>query len=327
MQHNDNNIIIPAPRISIIVPVYNPGKYLRECIDSILAQTFSDFELILIDDGSTDSSPAICDNYATRDSRIHVIHQPNSGVSAARNAGLDSARGEWISFIDSDDTINPKMLETLLNSAINEKADIVMCDLYFEYENGERKEYKTYSWTKEGDLGIAEFIATPWTIICNTLHRKSLYLNGMIRCPEKISYCEDFHLIIRLLFNASCISKVNLPLYNYRQRSDSILHNQNQQTFEDELWAYEDIRKYITNLGYYINFKKTLSWRSLKVSQTWALDTKTFELFKEYNPDKKHYILNCPFLNRKMKIITWCLTHHLSFISAIIVNTRRILGR
>ena len=91
------------PQISVIVPVYNAEKWLRRCVDSILAQTFTDFELLLIDDGSTDGSPAICDEYAQRDSRIKVFYQKNSGVSAARNSGLDHARGEWILFVDADD--------------------------------------------------------------------------------------------------------------------------------------------------------------------------------------------------------------------------------
>ena len=93
------------PEISIIVPVYRVEKYLNDCIDSILAQTFADFELILVDDGSPDSCPALCDAAAARDSRIRVIHQKNRGLSGARNAGLDAAEGEWIAFVDSDDML------------------------------------------------------------------------------------------------------------------------------------------------------------------------------------------------------------------------------
>ena len=99
------------PEISVIVPVYRVEKYLNDCIDSILAQTFTDFELILVDDGSPDGCPALCDAAAAKDSRIRVIHQKNRGLSGARNAGLDAAEGEWIAFVDSDDMLLPQALE------------------------------------------------------------------------------------------------------------------------------------------------------------------------------------------------------------------------
>ena len=116
------------PKISVIVPVYNTEKYLKRCIDSILAQSYSDFELLLIDDGSTDASPAICDEYATNDSRVRVFHKPNGGVSSARNLGLDNARGEWIAFVDSDDWIESEMLYLFISKAEKTDSDIVFCN-------------------------------------------------------------------------------------------------------------------------------------------------------------------------------------------------------
>ena len=124
------------PVISIIVPVYNVEQYLRRCVDSILAQTFTDFECILIDDGSPDNCPAICDEYAERDNRIIVIHQKNAGVSAARNAGLDLARGEWIGFVDSDDWCDPGMYEFLYKNAITNQVDISICGFRSIEKNG-----------------------------------------------------------------------------------------------------------------------------------------------------------------------------------------------
>ena len=115
------------PELSIIVPVYKVEKYLPKCLDSILAQTFTDFELILIDDGSPDRCGDICDEYAAKDDRLIVIHQENKGVSAARNAGLDIARGEYIGFVDSDDWIEPEMYETMLATAKESEAEIVAC--------------------------------------------------------------------------------------------------------------------------------------------------------------------------------------------------------
>ncbi|GMO37902.1 MAG: hypothetical protein Ta2B_17610 [Termitinemataceae bacterium] len=115
------------PVISVIIPVYNVEHYLRRCLDSVLAQTFTDFECILIDDGSPDKSPAICDEYAKKDSRFVVIHQANAGVSAARNAGLDIAQGEWITFVDSDDWIEPDMLRVLYQNAVKHQSDVSVC--------------------------------------------------------------------------------------------------------------------------------------------------------------------------------------------------------
>ena len=116
------------PEISIIVPVYKTERFLSACISSILAQTFTDFELILVDDGSPDSCPALCDAAAAKDSRIRVIHQKNRGLSGARNAGLDAAEGEWIAFVDSDDTITPDFCAKLYHAAQEAGAQMAVCN-------------------------------------------------------------------------------------------------------------------------------------------------------------------------------------------------------
>ena len=131
-----------CPEISVIVPVYRVEKYLNDCIDSILAQTFADFELILVDDGSPDSCPALCDAAAARDSRIRVLHQKNRGLSGARNAGLDIVRGRWLAFVDSDDMLLPQALEKAHSTAEKTGADVVLYGFAFTDENG--KNYEVY---------------------------------------------------------------------------------------------------------------------------------------------------------------------------------------
>ena len=116
-----------SPEISIIVPVYKTERFLSACISSILAQTFTDFELILVDDGSPDNCPALCDAAAEKDSRVRVIHKQNGGVSTARNAGLDAAQGNWIAFVDSDDTVEPEYLEKMHKAALEMGADFAIC--------------------------------------------------------------------------------------------------------------------------------------------------------------------------------------------------------
>lgn len=122
------------PKISVIVPVYNAEKWLRRCVDSILAQTYTDFELLLVDDGSTDGSGAICDEYATLDARIRPFHKPNGGVSSARNLGLDNARGEWICFVDSDNWMAKNSLESLLT--VDSVAEFRLSPFWIEHTDG-----------------------------------------------------------------------------------------------------------------------------------------------------------------------------------------------
>ena len=142
------------PKISVIVPVYNVEKYLRKCIESILNQTFREFELILVDDGSTDSSGKICDEYALKDSRIKVIHKENGGASSARNAGLDVAKGEYIGFVDSDDWIEMDMYGELYRLIKENNTDISVCGINnikdIKYKNENLKE-KIQIIKKEGE--------------------------------------------------------------------------------------------------------------------------------------------------------------------------------
>lgn len=121
-----------TPKISIISPVYNAERYIVKCLDSILVQTFQDWELILVDDGSSDKSGVICDEYAARDSRVIVIHKENGGVGAARQTGLDAVTGEYVIHADPDDWVEPTMLQELYAKAVAEAADVVICDYYVD---------------------------------------------------------------------------------------------------------------------------------------------------------------------------------------------------
>ena len=124
-------------KVSVIIPVYNVGSYLEQCIDSILCQSFVNFELILVDDGSTDRSGAICDKYVGKDARIKVIHQPNAGLPTARKVGLENAKGEYVLYVDADDWVDPNHLESLVEVAEQRDADVVLCG--FNYEFPKRK--------------------------------------------------------------------------------------------------------------------------------------------------------------------------------------------
>lgn len=127
-----------TPELSIIVPIYKVEKYLKECIQSILQQTFTDFELILVDDGSPDACPQMCDAIAEQDSRVRVIHQKNGGLSAARNTGIEAARGNWLGFVDSDDFVAPDFYEKLYHAAVSAGADCSICSVQLTHEDGSR---------------------------------------------------------------------------------------------------------------------------------------------------------------------------------------------
>ena len=142
-----------TPDVSILIPVYNEEVYLPRCLDSIVGQTLQSWELLLVDDGSTDRSGSICDSYAARDSRIRVIHQENAGISAARNAGLAAAAGKYIGFVDSDDWIAPEMFQRLLTIAGETDCPLVMCDARTVYADG-RSEPDTITQLKSSCLAL-----------------------------------------------------------------------------------------------------------------------------------------------------------------------------
>ncbi|WP_455581611.1 glycosyltransferase family 2 protein [Dysosmobacter sp.] len=173
-------------RISVIVPVYNTEKYLRRCIDSILNQTYEALEVILVDDGSTDGSGAVCDEYAEKDARVRVIHQKNGGISAARNAGIDAASGQYIAFIDSDDYLFPTMYGKLFESLQKTKADIAVCQWQYEMADGRQVvEKEKIDASLYGKKSAADFAAY--------LYRSGSYENGVVVSTwNKLYRCEVF---------------------------------------------------------------------------------------------------------------------------------------
>lgn len=316
-----------SPQISIIIPIYNVERYLRQCIDSILAQTFTDFELLLIDDGSPDGCPAICDEYAEKDARIRVFHKQNGGVTSARNKGLNNANGNWIIYIDGDDWIEPTYVEELYNAAINNEADIAICAFRFVYEDGSSVIEHPTIWDDNKQASLNRYIASIWTTACGTIQKSSLYKDNGVQSPKDLTFCEDFHLMVRLCYFANKVVSINRPLYNYRQRSSSIVHSLNDKTWRDELSTYLDIIDFFRNQGELETYKKVMAWRTLKAAQDMTLDLSRFKDFKNYNPDKKHHIWDCPFIGFKIKILSWLITHGYEPIAIVIIRLRKILGR
>ena len=210
--------------ISIIVPVYNVEKYLRECLDSISQLKAVTWEAILVDDGSTDTSGKICDEYAKQDSRFRVIHQKNAGVSAARNAGLDAAKGEWIWFVDSDDSINPDF--EITNMEALEQADYVMFDMRKFHDGEELKSLEHQKGTvKCTDLSKNDFLCK---YQCNH-HQRLFYKKTwvMIDHHQRLAFSlgtrvgEDLEFQYKYLTRCQRPARLDAVLYNYRLREGS----------------------------------------------------------------------------------------------------------
>lgn len=209
-------------RVSVIVPVYKVEAYLPRCIDSILRQSFSDFELILIDDGSPDNSGAICDEYAKRDNRIHVIHQKNARLSAARNAGINIASGEWVALIDSDDWIHKDYLKILL-SGVLEDTDLVICDC--QVTANEAEEDTDYSDTLFRSVSLKEVCENhiAHTRVWGRLYRRSVI--GGLRFISGTEPTEDT-CFNELLYRGDMKFRItDAKLYYYYMRPDSAIHS------------------------------------------------------------------------------------------------------
>lgn len=203
--------------ISVIVPIYNVEKYLNRCLDSIKNQSYSDFEVLMIDDGSTDRSQDIARSYL-HDTRFKLYSQPNQGQGAARNKGLDNINGDYICFIDSDDYIEVSFLETLLNSITHNCADIAQCGVMRVWENGRKVIVKAHESGDAVYTDIDSYIRTASFSICNKIFKAGLFDN--LRFPEGIKF-EDFALAPQVYSRAKKIASISPRLYNYLWRNDS----------------------------------------------------------------------------------------------------------
>ncbi|MDY2595272.1 MAG: glycosyltransferase [Oliverpabstia sp.] len=229
--------------VSIIVPVYQVEKYIRQCVDSILAQTFTDFELILVDDGSKDQSGQICDEYARMDTRVKVIHKENGGAADTRNRGMDQAVGDYVMFVDSDDYIAPTMLECLYRNMLNENADIAACNYLYFFENDRQKDFAInvksevltgseifYYRKNERNYGF-------WTVVWNKLMKRETV--GKIRFRSGKYYEDEFwaneiyQMDIKIVTIPEC-------LYYYRQHENSTMRQKKIARSLDLIEAYQE---------------------------------------------------------------------------------------
>ncbi len=241
------------PLISVIVPVYNVEKYLKKCVESIQNQTYKNLEIILVDDGSPDNCPQICDELAAMDERIRTVHRQNGGQSAARNSGLSVAKGEWIAFVDSDDYIDNDMYEKLYQAVENNQADLAVCGARIVNEVGDllspnkgNGEVKCYV----GQDGYGQLIPTLNNSVWNKLFQKELI--GELLFPVGCVHGEDFIFLLEYLRNVKKIAIVNEEKYNYLQRQGSITNSGFSKRKLDEIRSKDQIFEIVSE--YYPQF-------------------------------------------------------------------------
>lgn len=237
--------------ISIIIPVFNAEKYIAECLNSITQQSYTNLEILLIDDGSTDNSGSICDEFANEDNRIKVIHKENGGVSSARNIGLQLAQGEYISFIDSDDCVDKEYISAMYEKIIKTNSDISFCkysklinqklfevkELLPEYINVDTREQTFVNFF----LRFFSFRECIFGSCCRILFKKELAKNT--RFDLNINVSEDLLFLAKIMLKSKAITSVDQQLYFYRQTSNSTSHSYKRNYLNSQVYLYLELEK------------------------------------------------------------------------------------
>lgn len=248
--------------ISVVVPIYNVEKYIDECIKSIINQTYKTLEIILVDDGSPDECGKICDSYAKNDSRINVIHKKNGGLSDARNVGIDSSNGEYITFVDGDDCISANMIEILYNNIKQEGADISCCKIKkiskIKIED-KKNRYTVHNFTPISAIKSMLYQQEIDNSACAKLYRKKIFDN--IYYPLNM-YFEDLATTYKLFLKSSLIVFTDSEMYYYYQREGSIIHTVNEKKIRDLYTIFNQLEN---DLGRYNELESALIYRKVNM--------------------------------------------------------------
>lgn len=281
------------PLISVIVPVYNNSKYLTQCIDSMINQTLTDFELILVDDGSTDNSGEICDEYCKKDSRVKVIHQNNLGQASARNKGISIAKGQWMSFVDSDDVVHPDYLELLYRAVKNNNAHLSVCgiiegsnidDGFFLRKSAEEL---VFSISDQTMLYLEDNYSNSFWLVCGKLIDSNIVRHNLF-CAGKIY--EDNAVAPKWLYLAQEVAVVNTGLYFYRKNDNGTTRKDFSLKKLDLLWALEEQLVFLTNIGY-TKMASRILFFYISCNDTLGTELMSRQYNKEYKKIKKNKII------------------------------------
>ena len=303
------------PLITVVVPIYNVERYLKECVESIINQTYLNLEIILVDDESPDHCGEICDYYQKIDHRIKVIHQKNRGLSGARNVAIDIAKGEYITFIDSDDYIELDMIEMLYKQICLHHAEMAVCGFESFFEDGTKKmssfSDKVYVYTREQAFDCFLFNGYLTPCICGKLYCINLWKN--IRCPEGKLF-EDQFTMYKLIDICNKIVYVSKPKYNYRKRKGSIGHSMfSEKTYDLYTAIQEEYNFVVEKYGAKcpnISVAK-ITWEIVFVNMMLRGNVKDNVLINKirtYARSRLFDVFKCPYINvmRKMQIFLFC---------------------
>ncbi len=239
-------------KVQIIVPLFNMENYISKTLDSLINQTLKDIEILCINDGSTDSSLELIENYSTKDKRVKVFSKPNGGIADARNFGLSKVTAPYFAFVDSDDTVEPNFIEEMYQKAIQEEADVVTCDFWWSYPKKEKLQKDGPYETKE-ELLISMF-ATLW----NKLYRTDWVKSLEIQFPTGYRY-EDASFLYKMVPYLSKWAYVDKPFVHYLQRDGSITHNHNEKV-KDMIFVFEDLVHFYQIRDLYDLYKTELEY-------------------------------------------------------------------
>lgn len=251
------------PKISVIIPVYKAEKYIHKCITSLFNQTFKDYEILLIDDGSPDNSGKICDYYAQKDTRIRVVHKENGGVSSARQCGIDHAKGEYTIHVDPDDWVEPTMLEELYHKALEDNADMVICDFIKYYSETKQVYIKQEPTSLNHDIVLKNLFQHLQGSCCNKLIKRICYNKYNIKFPENFNLYEDLYVCACILKHPINISYLNKAFYYYsiNTNATSMVKCIDYKTLKEDSFFFETMNELLKDLGH-INllFKRYISY-------------------------------------------------------------------
>lgn len=318
-------------KISIIVPVYNVEAYLEKCVESILKQTYTNLEILLVNDGSTDKSGELCDKLALRDHRIRVIHKENGGLSDARNRGIDEASSNLIGFIDSDDYIDEDMYETLYRQMVASKADLSMCghyDVYHQIPEKQVAEIKTWELMPEEAIKMVMEAKILSVTAVNKLYKKALFEQLRFRIGK---IAEDAFIMVDLIHQCSKIVATNEKKYYYVHRENSITTQKFSLKFLNVIEAYEQNAKIISENypDLYDVAIMRLNWAYFYVLDRLLVDNdfkdKVLEdrLISYLKKNKKSILMDSRFTRaRKMSFLALCLSRKL-YLRILLAKTKR----
>lgn len=307
-------------KVSVIVPVYNGEEYLENTANCILSQSLRDIELVLVDDGSNDKCARLCDEIAESDSRVKVIHKRNGGISSARNVGIEQASGEYIAFVDQDDSVALSMYEELYAKAF-EGYDVVISDFNLVYKDSTVL-YKTfdvhenYSDTYK-DMLLHGYGGNIWNMVI----RRSLVVETGLSFPEHLRHCEDWYFSFRLFLNTCNVAKVNKPLYQYNLSNPSQVSNNLGTQFVLCCMAnLDEIIDYMKGKAVYDLYKRELHWLILQTKTNFIFLPEMYGTFNSWHPEANTEVFSCPFLGNKMKIVMLMMRLRLYRLVSIVAD-------